>query len=135
MTSTVAQMIETFPNKTTIHRQQLAAGIEELLSCGEACTACADACLGEEMVTELAKCIHTCVDCADICHATARVLARQTASDVNVIRPLLEACVMACQSCGDECARHAAMHQHCRICAAQCRRCESACRDLLTAVL
>ncbi|MEU7921763.1 four-helix bundle copper-binding protein [Micromonospora zamorensis] len=28
-------------------------------------------------------------------------------------------------------ARHADMHEHCRICADACRACERACRDLL----
>ncbi len=65
---------------------------------------------------------------------TAGVTSRQTDYDANVTRPLLEACVAACKSCGDECERHAMMHAHCRVCAEACRRCEQACGRLLDAM-
>ena len=73
------------------------------------------------------KCIRLCLDCADICTATAAVTSRQTAYDANVTRPLLEACVVSCKICGDECERHAGHHEHCRVCEQACRRCEQAC--------
>ena len=133
MASMTVQMMETFPKEITLDRTKLASAIEELLACSETCTACADACLSEDMVMELAKCIRTCMDCADVCATTSRVLTRHTGYDANITRTLLEACMMACKSCGDECSQHADMHDHCRICAEECRRCESACRDLLAA--
>jgi hypothetical protein len=86
------------------------------------------------MIAELAKCIRTNLDCADICTATARVLSRHTGYDANISRTLLEACTMACRSCADECALHADVHEHCRICAEACRTGEQACRDLLAAM-
>ena len=76
--------------------------------------------------------IRLCLDCVDVCAATAGVIGRQTDCDANVARPLLEACVAICKSCGDECERHAHM-PHCRICAEACRRCERACQQLLDA--
>ena len=39
-----------------------------------------------------------------------------------------------CRSCGDECGRHAQMHEHCRVCAQACRRCGQACEELLAAM-
>jgi uncharacterized membrane protein len=93
-----------------------------------------DADLSERNVAELVKCVRLCMDCADVCDATVRVISRQTNYDANVTRPLLEACAATCTSCGDECERHAQMHEHCRMCAEACRRCERACRDLLAAV-
>jgi hypothetical protein len=45
---------------------------------------------------------------------------------------MLNACIAACHVCGDECARHQDMHDHCRFCAEACRNCEDACRDLMT---
>jgi hypothetical protein len=39
---------------------------------------------------------------ADVYTATLRVVSRQTEYDANVTRPVLEACVAACRSCGDE---------------------------------
>jgi uncharacterized protein DUF326 len=59
---------------------------------------------------------------------------RQTEYDANVTRSLLGACVTVCRSCGDECERHAEMHEHCRVCAEVCRRCEQACNELLAAM-
>ena len=63
---------------------------------------------------------------------TGRVLSRQTGTNAETVRALLEACRAACTGCGDECASHADMHEHCRVCAEACRRCEQACADLLT---
>jgi hypothetical protein len=89
--------------------------------------------LSEKNVTEMVTCIRLCLDCADLCSATAGVASRQVEYDASVIRPLLEACAVICKSCGDECERHAQMHEHCRVCAGACRRCEQACRELLDA--
>ena len=134
MTTTTIPMLETYPQPINLDRTKLAATIDALIACSEACTACADACLSEERVADLTKCIRTNMDCADICATTARVLSRHTGYDANITRALLEACATACRSCGDECARHADMHEHCRICAEACRACERACRDLLAAM-
>lgn len=130
--TTTLPMLETHPRPYTVDRAQLAATIDAVADCAEACTACADACLGEDMVADLTRCIRIDLDCADICAATARVLSRHTGYDAVLARNVVETCVVACRSCGDECARHASLHEHCRICAAACRTCEAACRDLLT---
>ena len=129
---TVEGMLETHPkNLGGIDRGKLRACIEACYECSQACTACADACLGEDMVADLVACIRTNLDCADLCAATGAVLSRQTGRDMAVTRTGLEACAAACRACGDECERHASMHEHCRVCAESCRRCERACRDLL----
>ncbi|MER5263986.1 four-helix bundle copper-binding protein [Actinosynnema sp. NPDC002837] len=124
-------MLETYPAEINLDRRRLARTIDALIECAEACTACADACLSESSVAELTKCVRTNLDCADICGTTARVLSRHTGYDANISRSLLEACVMACKSCGDECGAHANVHEHCRLCAEACRACERACRELL----
>jgi hypothetical protein len=134
MTTTTLAMLEAYPVKINLDRARLASTIDVLIACSEACTGCADACLSEGMVAELTKCIRTNMDCADICATTARVLSRHTGYDANISRTLLEACAVACKSCGDECAGHADMHEHCRICAEACRTCEQACRDLLASM-
>ncbi|HEV3496264.1 MAG TPA: four-helix bundle copper-binding protein [Actinomycetes bacterium] len=128
-------MLEAYPKDLGgVDRQKLADCIAACFECAQTCTACADACLSEDMVAELTKCIRLDLDCADVCTATLRVLSRQTDYDANVTRPVLEACIATCGSCGDECERHAQMHEHCRVCAEACRRCEQACRDLLAAM-
>ncbi|WP_326564472.1 four-helix bundle copper-binding protein [Micromonospora peucetia] len=131
MPSTTKSMLDTYLESINLDRARLAAVIDALNACAQACTACADACLSEDMVAELTKCVRTNLDCADICTTTARVLSRHTGYDANISRSLLEACAAACKACGDECAGHAGMHEHCRVCADACRACERACRDLL----
>ncbi|PYG01788.1 hypothetical protein SAMN05216184_101252 [Georgenia satyanarayanai] len=129
-----AEMIASSPARTGVDREFLARAIDTLVACAQTCTACADACLSEEMVAELRACIRTDLDCADICDTTARVLSRQTAYDADVTRALLQACIQVCRTCGNECASHADHHEHCRICAEACRACEQACSELLAAI-
>lgn len=129
---TVVQMLKSYPKDLgDIDTAKLTKAIQALIECAQACTACADACLSEKSVADLTKCIRSNLDCADACSATANILSRHTGYDANITRALLEASATACKACGDECARHADMHEHCRVCADECRACEQACRDLL----
>ncbi len=125
------QMLATYPSDLAVDAGVLAATIDALNSCAQACTADNEADLSEPSVAELVKCIRLCLDCADVCIATVSVVTRQTQYDANVTKPLLQACVAICKSCGDECEHHAHKHEHCRVCAEACRRCEQACRQLL----
>jgi uncharacterized protein DUF326 len=109
----------------------LASAIDALNDCAQACIADTDADLSEPNVAELITCIRLCMNCADVCTATVAVLSRPAHSDDDVVRPLLQACIAVCKTCGDECDRHAPMHEHCRVCAEACKRCEQACRDLV----
>jgi uncharacterized membrane protein len=128
------QLLDTYPRTVNVDASVLAATIDALSDCAQACTADADDNLSEHNLSEMVKCIRLCLDCADVCTATVRVISRQTARDGSVTRPLLEACAVACKSCGDECERHAEMHAHCRVCLEACRRCEQACQQLLDAM-
>ena len=111
----------------------LAAAIDAISDCAQACTADTDADLSEQNLAEMAKCIRLCLDCTDICTATGGVISRLAKYDPGATRPLLEACVAICKSCGDECKRHA-HYEHCRVCEQACRRCERACQELLDAL-
>ncbi|MDR7330627.1 four-helix bundle copper-binding protein [Corynebacterium guangdongense] len=129
------EMITAHPHPgDNLDATKLAATIDAALACAQTCTACADACLAEDMVAELRDCIRTDLDCADICATTAALLSRRTGSNRTVLKAQLEACRTACATCAEECENHAAMHEHCRICAEACRRCEQACADLLAAL-
>lgn len=128
------QMLDSYPRTFDVDASVLAATIDALKDCAQACTADAVDDLSEQNVSELVKCIRLCLDCADVCAATVAVTSRQTEYDANVTKPLLEACAASCKSCGDECERHAQMHKHCRVCAEACRRCERACRELVAAM-
>jgi hypothetical protein len=128
------QLLDTYPHIANIDPDLVAATIDALNDCAQACFAAAAADLSDADVAELVKCIRLCLDCADVCAATANVTSRQTEDSSVVTRLLLQACVATCKSCGDECAQHVAHHEHCRVCAEACRRCEQLCRDLLAAI-
>ena len=108
--------------------------LDECGACETTCTICADACLAEDDVRDLVHCIRLCLDCADACAAAVRILGRQTDPHPPTQLNTLEACLAACRACADECELHAHHHEHCRLSAEECRRCESACQDLLTAL-
>jgi len=127
------QLLDSYQGTVNMDVALLAAAIDAINDCAQACIADTDADLGEQDVTEMVKCIRLCLDCVDVCTATAAVISRPADYDADVTRPLLQACVAICKSCGDECERHAHM-QHCRICAEACQRCERACRELLEAM-
>ena len=125
------QLLDANPRTVSADASPLAATIDALSDCAQACRADVDDDLSEQNLRDMVLCIRLCLDCADICTAAIGVISRPAARDASVTRPLLEACAAACKSCGDECERHAQMHEHCRVCAEACRRCEQACRELL----
>ena len=131
---TFQDIVKLHPKPTGLDRDALLRCIEQCRECAASCTACADASLGEDDLPRMVGVIGLCLDCADICDATSRIVTRQTATDLRLIRATVEACATACLVCADECERHAGHHEHCRICAETCRRCKQACDDLLTAI-
>lgn len=132
--SHVKELLDAYPGEFGFDADDLAEAISALFGCAQGCTACADACLGEDGVADKRRCIRTCLDCADVCTTVGRVLSRQTAYTKEVSVALLEACVTVCRTCAEECERHAEMgDEHCRICAELCRQCEQACQRLLDA--
>jgi hypothetical protein len=134
MTTITNQMMKTHPDLKSLDTNLLTKCIDACMECSEACTACADACMSEEMIAELTKCIRLNLDCADISATTARVLLRQTDVEPAVMRSMLEACIQACRSCGEECRQHSEHMEHCRVCADACQRCEAACEELMASL-
>lgn len=133
--STAASMLEHYPKSAGgVDGDKLLACIEACVECEQVCTACADACLGEDAVAQLAKCVRTNLDCADVCGSAGRVLSRHTGYDANLTATVVQACAVACRVCADECDNHGGHHEHCRICAEVCRRCQRACEELLSSV-
>lgn len=128
---TVHAMTTSHPHPVEVDPVLLSAAVRATSVCAQSCTACADACLAEDMVAELRRCIRTDLDCADICAAATRILSRQSEWNAEIVRAVLEACIRVCETCADECAEHAEMHEHCKVCAEACRHCADACRELL----
>jgi hypothetical protein len=127
-------MLDTFARSVKVDTDVLAAAIDAMNDCAQACAADNAADLSEPHLADMARCIRRCMDCADVCTAAAAVTSRLVEYDPRVLRPLLESCVAVCRSCAEECERHAPRHAHCRVCAEACRRCETAGQALLTAL-
>ena len=83
---TVQDVIKAHPKPTSVDHNALLRCIEECLDCAASCTSCADANLAEDDVHEMVRCIRLCLDCADACATTARIVIRQTAPDLRVMR-------------------------------------------------
>jgi len=124
------EMLKTHPYPPVIEMKKLLSGIKAINGCAKISTICADACVGEKNLM-LTRCIRSCLDCADICGTTAKILSRQTETDIDMLRDQLKACAVACNKCGQDCEKHAMMYEHCRICADVCFSCEETCNDLL----
>jgi len=125
------EIIATHPDVRGNTARNLIAAIAECLSCAQVCTSCADACLAEDHAERMKQCIRLCLDCADVCVATGLTATRRTGSNEELIAEMLAVCATACRLCGDECARHATLHDHCRICAEACLACAQACQRAL----
>jgi hypothetical protein len=133
-TMSVQDILRTHPRPLIADVAVLARCLDECGVCEASCTICADACLAEDDVSDLVRCIRLCLDCADACTGAMRILGRQTDPHPPTQLNMLEACLAACRACADECERHAAHHEHCRLSAEECRRCEQACEQLRSAL-
>ncbi len=129
--TTTAEMLKTHPRQIEADADLFAQCADACFECAESCTACADACLSEEQIAELRTCVRLNLDCVDICESVGKVLLRQTGRKPETLRAHLEAVIAVVGACAEECERHAQKHEHCRICAEVCRRCEQSCLRVL----
>ena len=125
----VRRVLEDSPYKV-LNTEGILESIALLTDCAASCSACADACLGEESIDRLRKCIRLNMDCASTCADTAALLCRPGSSVQSFLELQLQACVEICQACGDECQMHAKYHEHCKACAEICFNCMEVCRRM-----
>lgn len=125
------ESLDTHPAPEAFDKARIAEVVDSILDCAMVCVSCADACLSEEKVSHLRRCIRLNQDCADICFTAGKVLLRQSEGDRNLVRAQLELCRLVCRICELECEKHAALHDHCRVCADTCATCEKVCEQTL----
>jgi len=99
-----------------------------LLDTSQACSMLADACLST-FDPGLAQCGRLATDCSEITLVAARVAARRTGSNEAVVLGLLMLCEALCRDCAAECASLGRTDSIYIDCAANCRHCETSCRD------
>ena len=120
----IRKMIALHPDAQGHVNQPLGDAVHHAMYCAKMCLSCADACAAEPM--DMKQCIRVCSDCADVCEATARLGARRTGTNDEVLKEALELCARVCDWCAIECDKHD--HEHCRLCAQICRECAEDCR-------
>ncbi len=131
----IRDMIDSHPQAIAgSKRDTWACAIEACLDCGQASTACADACLAEGNVEQLRSVVRSALDNADACFAAAKILSRLTAGKSAMLTTQLSSCLDLVRNCETECNDHAKMHEHCRVCADSCRACENALSAVLTKI-
>jgi hypothetical protein len=129
----ILEIMKTHPGSATETALPLVQCIEACFDCGQTTVACADACLAEPTPGDLARCIRINGETSDIAIVTGRLLSRRLPSNPLIWERQLEACAVAARMCAEECERHAPRHDHCRVAAAACRKCETAVGALLSA--
>jgi hypothetical protein len=127
----ILEIMKTHPGTASHASTPLIQCIEACFDCAQTTIACADACLAEADPAPLARCIRINGECSDIVMTTGRLLSRRLPSDTSIWDRQLEAAAVVARMCAEECERHAAHHDHCRVCASACRKCERACNALL----
>ena len=123
----IKEMISEHPNVGDGYNEQLGEAVKHAMYCAAICNSCVDACNAEQM--DMSECIRKCSDASDICQAVSTVAARRTHGNMVVIKSLLEACIIACKVCAEECAKHD--NPHCRRCEQMCRECMEDCNKAL----
>ncbi|MFN2100080.1 four-helix bundle copper-binding protein [Altererythrobacter sp. MF3-039] len=119
----IKEMIKEHPQVGADYTVELGEAIRHAMYCAAICNSCADACSAEPM--DMSDCVRKCMDCSDICTAFTRIASRRTGGNVTVIKSLLEACIIACKVCAEECAKHD--NAHCKRCEQMCRECFEDC--------
>jgi hypothetical protein len=69
------EMLNAHPGTAAIDADALIECIETCFDCSQSCSACADAGLGEEMVSHMRRCMIMCLNCSDQCATTGRILS------------------------------------------------------------
>lgn len=116
----IKEMIQDHPQVGADYNEQLGETVKHAMYCAAIANSCVDACNSEP--GDMSECIRKCSDASDICQAVSTVAARRTHGNTVVIKSLLEACIIACKVCAEECAKHDNAH---------CRRCERMCRETM----
>ncbi|MGE0697784.1 MAG: four-helix bundle copper-binding protein [Hyphomicrobiaceae bacterium] len=129
----ILEIMKTHRGTTTDASLPLIQCIEACFDCAQTTVACADACLAESDPAPLARCIRVNGECSDIAGVTGRLLSRRLPSNPMIWERQLESLGVAARICAEECEKHASRHEHCRVCADACRKCEAACGALLSA--
>src|SRR5262249_37162589 len=80
-------MLDSYPLTVNANASVLAAAIDAISDCAQACTADTDADLSEQNLAEMVKCIGLCLECTNICTAAGGIISRLAEYDPSTLRP------------------------------------------------
>lgn len=128
--SMMADMMKSMqmPAATGMDMTTMQGCVEACSAASMAATMCADACSNENM----GRCASMCTNTADVATAMMRMMMRPGGYDMDVMRTMMSACMAMGEACAAECDTHAAMSEHCRICASACRAMVDACSKAMS---
>jgi hypothetical protein len=106
--------------------------IEACSACEQACTMCAGS---MTMSADMAMCNAMCMNTADMANTMMRMMLRPNGMNGPAMMAMLQAMVMMCTSCADECEAMAGMSADCAMCAEVCRQCAMACQKMMDSML
>jgi hypothetical protein len=127
----IKEMIQDHPAVGADYTEELGEAVKHAMYCAAIASSCVDACNAEN--GDMSECIRKCSDASDICQAVSTVAARRTHGNTAVIKSLLEACILACKVCAEECDKHD--NPHCQRCARMCHEVVEDCVKARDAIL
>ena len=133
MSNTAMQMME-------MHSESMKGmDVSVMQECIEACSACEQACTmcagSMSMSPEMAMCSGMCQNSADMANTLMRMMLRPNGMNGPAMMAMLQAMVVMCMSCADECEAMAGMSADCAMCAEVCRQCAMACQKMMDSML
>ena len=129
--SVMTEMMQSMP------RSERGMELDMMQECIEACSAAAMAatmCADADSREGMGRCASMCANLADVAGATMRMMMRPNGYELAVMQATMTACMATGAACATECREHAAMSEHCRVCATACETMVDACRRTMSAM-
>jgi hypothetical protein len=130
--SMMADMMRSMPapETTGMDMSMMQGCIEACSAAAMSATMCADADGAEGM----GRCASLCMSTADVATTMMRMMMRPAGYDMRVMTSMMTACMAMGEACAAECAMHADMSEHCRICSSACTAMVEACRGAMSSM-
>ena len=128
MDQTSEKMMTMMPMEMAMDMKLMQQCIEACAAAEQAATMCADAAMGGD---GMGKMTSMCANTADMANTMMRMMMRPAGYDMSSMMAMLEATMMMCRACADECMMHADMSADCKMCAEVCRQCAAACQAMI----
>lgn len=133
MSNTAMQMMEMHSDSMLgMEMAMMQECIEACSACEQACTMCAGS---MTMAPGMDVCAAMCMNTADMSNTMMRMMMRPNGMNGPALMATLQAMVVMCSSCANECESMAGMSADCALCAEVCRQCAMVCQRMIDSML